>query len=87
MAVGQKQWYHVGVGAPPILVHFSGWIGMLTGESIWILAHGPLSKVHGFNGVTGRMRIKLVARPKPAQADDGTTVGRWLGETSAPRQP
>ena len=23
-AVGQNQWYHFGVGAPPILVHFSG---------------------------------------------------------------
>ena len=25
MAVGQNQWYHFGVGAPPILVYFSGW--------------------------------------------------------------
>ena len=24
VAVGQNQWYHVGVGAPPILVYFSG---------------------------------------------------------------
>ena len=24
MAVGQSQWYHFGVGAPPILVYFSG---------------------------------------------------------------
>ena len=24
MAVGQNQWYHFGVGAPPILVYFSG---------------------------------------------------------------
>ena len=24
VAVGQKQWYHFGVGAPPILVYFSG---------------------------------------------------------------
>ena len=24
MAVGQNQWYHSGVGAPPILVYFSG---------------------------------------------------------------
>ena len=35
MAVGQNQWYHSGVGAPPILVHFSGdwdvhWDGLLT---------------------------------------------------------
>ena len=25
MAVGQHQWYHFGVGAPPILDHFSWW--------------------------------------------------------------
>ena len=24
MAVGQNQWYHFGVAAPPILVYFSG---------------------------------------------------------------
>ena len=24
MTVGQNQWYHFGVGAPPILVYFSG---------------------------------------------------------------
>ena len=24
MAVGQNQWYHFGIGAPPILVDFSG---------------------------------------------------------------
>ena len=24
MALGQNQWHHVGVGAPPILVYFSG---------------------------------------------------------------
>ena len=24
MALGQNQWYHFGVGAPPILVYFSG---------------------------------------------------------------
>ena len=35
MAKGQHQWYHFGVGAPPILVYFSGdwdvhWYGILT---------------------------------------------------------
>ena len=30
MAVGQNQWYHFGVGAPPILVYFSG-VAMCTG--------------------------------------------------------
>ena len=29
-------------GAPPILVYFSGWIGMFTGGTIWILTHGLL---------------------------------------------
>ena len=24
MAVGKNQWYHFGVGAPPMLVYFSG---------------------------------------------------------------
>ena len=39
LAVGQNQWYHFGVGAPPILVYFSGdwdvqWgYGLLTHQS------------------------------------------------------
>ena len=28
LAVGQNQWYHFGVGAPPILVYFSGSLGV-----------------------------------------------------------
>ena len=32
--VGQNQWYHFGVGAPPTLVYLSGWIGMLTGYDL-----------------------------------------------------
>ena len=28
MAVGQNQWYHLGVGVPPIRTDLSGWIGM-----------------------------------------------------------
>ena len=45
MAVGQSQWYHFGVGAPPILVYFSGdwdvyWgYGILT-HSLMILGRG-----------------------------------------------
>ena len=30
LAVGQNQWYHFGVGAPPIVVYLVG-IGMFTG--------------------------------------------------------
>ena len=40
MAVGQKQWYHLGVGAPPILEPILVGIGMFTGGTIWILTHG-----------------------------------------------
>ena len=36
-AVGQKPWDTILVGAPPILVYFSGWIGMFTEGTIWIL--------------------------------------------------
>ena len=31
MAVGQNQWHHFGVGAPPILVYFSGDWDVFTG--------------------------------------------------------
>ena len=31
MAVGQNQWYHFGVGAPPMLVGMLAVIGMFTG--------------------------------------------------------
>ena len=38
MAVGQNQWYHFGVGAPPVLVYFSGdW------DVHWGFAHGHMS--------------------------------------------
>ena len=37
MAVGQNQWYHFGVGAPPILAYFSGdW------DVHWCLTHGQM---------------------------------------------
>ena len=38
MAAGQKQWYHFGVGAPPILVYFGGGWDVHWGYGI--LAHG-----------------------------------------------
>ena len=39
MAVGQNQWYHFGVGefTTHFRTDFSGWIGMFTGGTIWIL--------------------------------------------------
>ena len=39
---GSKPMMHFGMGAPPILVYFSGWIGMFTGGTIWILPHGHM---------------------------------------------
>ena len=40
VAVGQNQWYHFGVGAPPILVNFSGDWDVHSGYGI--LTHGHL---------------------------------------------
>ena len=46
-AVGPNQWYHVGVGAPPILEPILVRVGMFTGGTIWILTHGqPVSGWH-----------------------------------------
>ena len=45
MAVGQNQWYYFGVGAPPILVYFSGGLGCSLGGTIWILTHGHIEKI------------------------------------------
>ena len=39
MAVGQNQWYDFGIGAPPMLVYFSGDWG-----TIWLLTHGHIMK-------------------------------------------
>ena len=47
MAVGHNQWYHFGIGAPPILVHSSG-----DGDVHWgygVLTHGHMS-MRSFGG-------------------------------------
>ena len=31
------------VSEPPFLVYFSGWLGMFTGGTVWLLTHGQLS--------------------------------------------
>ena len=41
LAVGQNQWYHFGVGTPPILVYFSGDWDVHWGYGL--LTHGHLS--------------------------------------------
>ena len=46
VAVGQNQWYHFGVGAPPVLVYFSGdwhvhWgYGLVTHGHVGFVKHG-----------------------------------------------
>ena len=52
MAVVQNSWYHFGVGAPPILVYFSGdwdvhWgYGLLThGHILWEVRQPPETEV------------------------------------------
>ena len=38
----QNQWYHLGVGAPPILEPIFVGVGMFTGGTIWLLTHGHI---------------------------------------------
>ena len=49
LAVGQNQWYHFGVGAPPILDYFSGEWDVHWGYGILTHGHfeGLLFKHHG----------------------------------------
>ena len=53
MAVGQNQWYHFWVGAPPILVYFSGdwdvhWgYGILTHSQMNMLFYFPFLVLKG----------------------------------------
>ena len=42
MAVGQNQWYHFGVGAPPILVYVSGDWDVHWGYGL--LTHGHMAR-------------------------------------------
>ena len=44
MAVGQHQWYHFGLGefTTHFRTYFSGWIGMFTANTIWILTHSHI---------------------------------------------
>ena len=48
MAVVQNQWYHFGIGAPPILepTLVVGLNRMFTeGQPIWLLTHGHIAKM------------------------------------------
>ena len=67
MAVGQNQWYHFGIGAPPILVHFSGWIRMSAGGTIGVLIRSRASCSLLFSR---QLRIR------PGKCIDGSIVSR-----------
>ena len=67
MAVGQNQWYHFGVGAPPILVYFSGdwdvhWgiTGLLTHPHVFLYAD-PLEREPELSGQSGGVSTDLVS--------------------------
>ena len=63
VAVGQNQWYHFGVGAPPILVYFSGHWDVHS--KYGLLTHGQVvSTVDGRNPAPpqGVNHIKLIGR-------------------------
>ena len=49
LAVGQNQWYHFGVGAPPILVYFSGDWDVHWGCGILTHGHFPVGAIPGRN--------------------------------------
>ena len=52
VAVGQNQWYHFGVGAPPILVHLSGDWDVYWGYGV--LTRGQVAHL-GLGHVRGRL--------------------------------
>ena len=79
-AVGQNQWYHfVAFCTTHIRTYFSGWIGMFTGGSIWVLTHTQIA---------GSSRIR-VGRPG---FSDLRPTNRWeysaeLGAANQPPKP
>ena len=55
MAVGQNQWYHFGVGAPPSLVNFSGDLDVHWGHGL--LTHGHMFEKSAKLRVTMSFRL------------------------------
>ena len=67
MAVGQNNWYHFGVGAPPILVYLSGdW------DVHW--GHGLLTH--------GNMRASFWFPPKPQKRGSNRWLYGWTASKS-----
>ena len=63
LAVGQNQWYHFGVGAPPILVYFRGdWDVHYWGYGL--LTHGHLAQR---NKIWGAWTLSATPRQAPAK--------------------
>ena len=63
MAVGQNQWYHVGVGAPPILVDVSGDWDVHWGYRV--LTHGHTNIFLGPTRIINLMRFWKSEEPAP----------------------
>ena len=58
----QHQWYHFGVGAPPILEPMLVGIGMFTGGTIWVLSHSHIQEQKCrtsfiFGGTFGQLQV------------------------------
>ena len=91
MAVGENQWYHFGVGAPPILVHFSG--GWDVHWGCGLLTHGHMSRQMRATSFSSRLSLRcspLLAKETPRARGCGAgrmgvfvgakKLGRRLGE-------
>ena len=70
MAVGQNQWYHFGVGAPPILVYFSG---------SWDVHWGYGLLAHGHMGFIGRRHADRVNNLGESTVLTGALINRHPG--------
>ena len=75
LAVGQTQWYHFGVDAPPILVYFGGDWDVHWGYGI--LTHGQLS--------LATMKREPTGKPCPTQPLLGGRRPPVQSKTSDPR--
>ena len=82
MAVGQNQWYHFGVGAPPILVYFSGDWDVHWGYGI--LTHNQMIKCIQ-DGAVDVSTTTNVAHPKTARLHEGRRMAPGKRKQNQPR--
>ena len=71
MAVGQNQWYHFGVGAPPILVYFSGDRDVHWGYGI--LTHGHIDPRGSKTSSAGALSRAHFGLQHPAKVSTAAT--------------